>query len=237
MKSSRLLTFLLPLAVVIAAGPISNLIGQVRELPRQDTDKSLDIERYSNEPLELIDLKVGEQALNDKITIKSRNGDAGLDTVNFRERNGWFKSILITMRNVSGRSIYGIRAFLYFAPPGSHTLYSLPLLASPTLKQGVVEPGAEITLTVSDQAWSLTSDIFEKHGVDPNCASVEFSLALVQFANDLQWSKGKMLRRDPNNPNRWNVIDMKIEPSEIGNSHENFTFCSCFNCSGGLWHC
>lgn len=212
MKPSRLVTILVTLAIVIATAPISDQFGQVRELTSQDTDKSLDIERYSNEPLELVDLKVGEQVLKYKITSKFMNGDAGLDTVNFKERNGWFKRILITMRNVSGRSIYGLSAYLYFAPPGSRTLYSLPLVASTILKQGVAEPGAEITLTVSDQAWSLTSGIFDKHGVDPDGASVQFSLGLVHFANDLQWSKGHLLRRDPNNPYTWKVIDMKVGP-------------------------
>ena len=212
MKPSRLVTFLVALALIIAAARISDQFGQVRELTSPDTDKSLDIERYSNEPLELVGLKVGEQVLKHKITSKFMNGDAGLDTVNFKERNGWFKRILITMRNVSGRSIYGISAFLYFVPPGSRTLYSLPLVASTILKQGVVEPGAEITLTVSDQAWRLTSGILDKHGVDPDYASVQFSLGMVQFTNDLKWSRGKLLHPDPNNPNKWNVIEKKIRP-------------------------
>jgi hypothetical protein len=212
MKLSRLGIFLVTLAIVVIGGPILDALGQVRELPPQNSDKSLDITRYSNEPLELVDLKVGEQGIKNKIASKFRSDGAGLDTVTFKERNGWFKRISVTMRNVSGSPIYGLRAYLYFIPPGSRTLYSLPLRATTILNKGVAEPGSEITLTVSEQAWSLTTDILDKHDVNPDLASVEFSIEYVRFASDLQWSKGQLLRRDPNNPNKWNVIDMKDDP-------------------------
>jgi hypothetical protein len=213
MKRSRLGPFLVTLAVLLAAGPLRDSAAQIREVLAQDTDKTLDITRYSNEPLKLVDLRVGEQDIKDKIKGKARSESWSLETVTFKERNGWFKHILIKMRNVSGRPIYGATAYLYFAPPGSSkTVFSLSLLSSTLLKQGVAEPGDEITFTVSDQAWNLTADILDKYGVNPDLASVQFSIESIRFASDLQWMNGQLLRPDPNNPNKWNVIDMKVEP-------------------------
>lgn len=212
MKRSLLRTFWLTLAVVVVAGVLLNSIGQASESPAQDAEKSLDIERYLNEPLELVDLKVGEHVIKDKIATKFWRNDGGLDKVTFRERNGWYKRVMITFRNVSGRPIYGVRAHLYFQPPSTTTLFSLPLLASTSLKKGVLDPGAEISLSVSDQAWVLTADILKQHGVDPDLASVKLSIDTVRFSDSLQWSRGHLLGRDPDDPNRWKVMDVKAKP-------------------------
>ena len=72
MKRSRLSALLVTLAVLVVPGLRFDPIGHARKSPGQDIEKSLDIERYANEPLELIELKVGEQPVKDRITIKSR---------------------------------------------------------------------------------------------------------------------------------------------------------------------
>jgi len=211
MKHSHISKLLVPLALLIVSGLLVDSI-HARQSPAQDAEKSLDIERYANEPLELIELKIGEQPLKDRITIKSRRNDEGLDSVKFKASDGWYKQVWIRMRNVSDRPIYGVVAQLYFQPSYTRTLFSLPLAASTRLKQGVLEPGADIILTVSDQAWSLTADILKQHGVEPDLASVKFRIDMVRFGDDLQWSKGHQLRRDPDNPNRWNVTDLRPTP-------------------------
>jgi hypothetical protein len=83
----------------------------------QDADKTLDMERYPNEPLALVDIKIGEQPVKDKIARKSRTPDEGLDTVKFRERNDWHRRVWLRLRNVSGEAIISLRAYLYFQPP------------------------------------------------------------------------------------------------------------------------
>jgi hypothetical protein len=211
MKRPNLRALSVTLAVVVA-GLLSGSIGQARESPAQDAEKSLGIERYPDQPLELIDLKVGVQRMNDRIATKSILNGIAVDTITFKERDGWFKHVLIRFRNVSGRPIYGVTAYLYFQPPDARTLYSLPLAASTALNEGVVQPGAEVILTVTDQAWSLTADILEKHKVNPDLVSVKFAIGMVRFSDDLRWSQGHLLRQDPNNPYKWNVIDTKVAP-------------------------
>ncbi len=90
----------------------------------QETDKSLSIERYSDEPLDLVELKIGSQSLKDRIatTFRRENG-AGVDTVSFRERQGWFRQLEIRLRNVTSKPIYGVSARLFFRPPDRHALF------------------------------------------------------------------------------------------------------------------
>ena len=156
--------------------------------------------------------RIGEQSIKDRITNKSKRDGWELNTANFKERNGWFQRVVVKMRNISGKPIMALPVTCYFTPPGSRTLFSLPFVASTITKQGVAEPGAEITLDSADQAWTLTADIFNQHGVNPDLTSVKFSLGIIRFASDLQWSSGQMLRPDPNNPNQWNVVEMKVAP-------------------------
>jgi hypothetical protein len=131
--------------------------------------------------------------------------------VSFKETDGWFRRLNLKFRNVSGKTIVGVRASLYFQPPNDKSLYSLPL-ASPTLlnQQSVLSDGT-INLVVTDQAWALTAGILKRYDVNPDQASVSFAVDAVAFVDDLQWSRGLMLHRDPTNPNRWIPVD-KVTP-------------------------
>lgn len=203
MKNSRPTILIVTLLTFFATGFVFGHIGHAVKSSAQDAEKSLEIERYANEPLELVEFKVGEQSIKEKIATKSRRNDEGLDSVTFKEHDGWFKRVAIKLRNISGKPIYGVGAHFYFQPSYTRTLFSLPLTASTQLKQGVLEQGADIILTVSDQSWSLTADILKQHGVDPDQASVRFSIDMVGFSDDLMWNRGHFVHRDPDNPNRW----------------------------------
>ncbi len=192
-------------ALLIFVSPflLTDLRGRAHAFTGQDADKTLDIARYTVEPLKLVALKVGERDLKNSIAIKSRRDNGGVDTVTFKDQDGWFRRVQIQLRNVSNRSIHGVSAHLYFHPSFTTTLYSLPLAGSTPLKQGVLEPGADITLTVTEQAWNLTSDILLRHNINPDLSSVSFDVDMVQFGDDLRCSRGSMLRSNPANPNMW----------------------------------
>ena len=82
---------------------------------------------------------------------------------------------------------------LTFRFPPAKTEYGLQLIASTRLQQGFVEPGEEVTLQVTNEAWTLQEQIFKHYDVNPDLAEVTFTLGRVQF-KDAQWSKGLMLR-------------------------------------------
>lgn len=90
MKYSRLGALLLALAAIVLGGRLfvnSGLGGIARSA--EDTLKTLEMERYLNQPLELVDIKIGEQRVKDKIVRKSRYQNEGLDSVKFSERDDW----------------------------------------------------------------------------------------------------------------------------------------------------
>jgi hypothetical protein len=209
MLRSKLSIPVFALALLFANGLTFDTAGHAARPGAQDEEKSLDVERYPNEPLELVELKVGEQPVKDKLTAKARRNDEGLDTVRFKEKEGWFKRVSARLRNVSGRPVTGLRAYLYFKSNATQALFRMPLMRSKTLTGGGLQPGAEIELTVSDQSWEQTADILRQSGADAELSSVTFSVESVMFGDDTQWHRGKLLRRDPHTPGRWEPAGAK----------------------------
>ena len=192
------------LIVVIAASLLFGPMAYARKPFAQDALMSLDIERYPNEPLELVDLRVGGRPVKDRITTKSRRNNEGLDSARFKEKAGWFKGLTATLRNVSSQPITGLRAFLYFQPTGVRKLFSLPLTRSSNqLQRGALPTGAEISLSVSQEMSRLTAGFMQQEGYDVERATVILSVESVIFGNGLQWNRGQLLQRDPGDPSLW----------------------------------
>jgi hypothetical protein len=214
MKTSRMRTLLAVLVLILPTVILSGIIGHARKLLVQDAEKSLDIERYPNEPLELVDIKVGEKSLKDNIKIKSRDNISkwGRDNVKFKEKDGWFKHLKIRLRNISGRPIYGLRAGLDFQPPDQRILFRLPLTWTRELKRDPLQPGNEIDLEVNDLLVSRAMDRMIPYTADANLSLVSFSLDDAYFSDDLMWSRGVLLRRDPYNPYKWDPADKPAPP-------------------------
>jgi hypothetical protein len=164
----------------------------------QDGDKSLNIERYGDEPLQLVGLKIESQSITDKLPVTARHNSVGVDTITFNQRDGWFRNLEVKLRNVSGKPIYGVSSHLFFRPSETKTVYRLPLAGLTQAGQGVLEPGGEITLIVTEQAWRLTEEILKYYDVDPDKTVVSFGVDVVQFSDNEQWSKGRMLRLERN---------------------------------------
>jgi hypothetical protein len=180
----------------------------------QDDEKSLDIERYPNEPLELVDVKIRDKGVKEGIKVKLRENTSkwGLDTVKFKEQGGWFKHVKIKMRNVSGKPIYGIRAGLHFEQQGVKMLFSLPMVWTKDLKSEPLQPGDEIDLEVTDRLLERALGRMKEYGVDANLSTVSFSLDDAYFSEDVKWSRGILLRRDPNNLYKWDPVDKAKPP-------------------------
>src|SRR5712692_3771996 len=99
-QPSRRSLIFVAFVVTVLVGSLVYSIGQAS----QDNQKSLDIERHANEPLELVDLKVSEHSVKSKIKIKvkHRHGDQGregLDNVEFQDQHDWFKRVRVRLRN------------------------------------------------------------------------------------------------------------------------------------------
>lgn len=214
MKKTHLTTLLATVVVAAGSGLFLDSIGHTRKSPPQDVEKKLEIQRHANEPLELVDLMVSQKSVKSKIKVKYRNADEGkegLDKVEFEDTDEWFKRVRIRLRNVSGISIIGLRVYLYFQPPPTKTLFRVELTNPRQLQSEPLETGAEIDLAVEDQSWKQTKGILDQYGADANLAAVTHSIDIVAFSDGSQWHRGHILRRDPNNPNRW-IPTGKVSP-------------------------
>jgi hypothetical protein len=226
MKNSRL--GILTIVFLVGTGLLVGTIGHARRSRAQDSDKSLDIERYPNEqgadqsldierhgeePLELVDLKLNDKSIKTEITAAFRHGDDGRDQAKFKKEADWFKYLRIKMRNKSGKTIVGLQAHLYFEPLGSPILFSASLTGTKQLEHTKLDPGEEIEMVPDEGSLDRAVHRIKEHGGDPNLATVTFVIGIVGFSDGLQWHKGHLLRPDPNNPQKRIPVEATRERS------------------------
>jgi hypothetical protein len=168
-------------------------------------EKTLEIQRYPNEPMELVDLRISGQPVKDRIALKRKFPGSGwsLDSVTFTDDDDWFKRISVTFRNVSDKPIRGVSAQLLFDPPGEGSLYGIPLTALRNLGQSPLQPREEVELVMSDIHLDTMLQNMKSGGVDPNQSKVSFSLDGAGYTKELQWYRGNLLQPDPTTPNKW----------------------------------
>lgn len=173
----------------------------------QRSKKSLDIRRHADEPLEWLDITVGSQSLKQKVKVKSRvphNAAEGLDTVDFDGEDDWLKKLKFKVRNISNKTILGVSASLYFNPGDAHRMFSATLVGpSGPLEGAVLEPGAQIDVLVDEGSLNRTIMRLRAYGADPGEATVSLAIDMVAFDDGIMWRKGRLIKKDPANPNRW----------------------------------
>ena len=175
----------------------------------QEADKVLEIERYPDEPLQLVNLRIGTQSVSDHIKKKWKHPKTkwSIDSVKFTETDDWYKRVSITLRNASDKPVYGVQGFLYFKPLGFPMIFSLQLTSSKELWNEPLEPGAEIELSVDQGRLDQTMANVKDRGANASGAVVSLSVDSVRFSDELQWYRGKLLRPDSAIPGKWVPID------------------------------
>ncbi len=207
-----LLVFAIALALLIRAASNSAVAhGPATASQAQNDEKSLNIERYANEPLELVDLKIRENSVknNIKSKVKDSHDKAVLDDVKFKETDDWFKNVKVRLRNVSGRPIYGLKASLYFRPGEARMMFEMALTPKElrNLFQQPLQPGDEIDLNINEASFNKGMRYLIQYGVDASQCSVILAVDTAYFSNDFGWSQGAFIRRNPNNPKNWDAVD------------------------------
>lgn len=197
-------------ALVICATVLTLLIRGMSNSARvhlslQGDEKSLDVDRYPDEPLELVDLRIRQKSVKTEIKPNLRDNISkwGKDKVRFRENANWFRHVKVTLRNVSGRPIYGLIARLAFKPRDQEILFGMALSHKRDLRQKPLQPNEEIDLDVTEDSFNRSMSRMLQHGVNADGAVVSLSIDSAMFADDLMWSRGDLLQRDPNNHRNW----------------------------------
>ncbi len=183
------------LALVVGFGPVQ----------AQELDKSLEIERYPDEPLQLVSLRIGTRSVKEHIKQKSRDQQSkwAIDVVKFEEKDDWVKRLSITFRNTSNKPVHGLLGQLFFKPLGFPTMFGLPLTHSKQLNEEPLQPGAEIELSVDEKVLNRTLEMVKSQGADLRGAVVSFSLDSVVFSDVLRWNRGNLVRPDSEVPGKW----------------------------------
>ena|GEM_PF-1696901 len=168
-------------------------------------ERTLEIQRYPDEPLQLVELKISGQSVTDRIVLKSKlpGSEWFTDSVSFNDTEDWYKRVSFRLRNVTDKTIHGVGADLFFRPVGERNLYSVQLDAATDLKKKLVEPGDEVELTLNELRLQPIMDLMTKAGVDVNKCEVSFSLDTAVYSEQLRWYRGQLLHPDPTTPNKW----------------------------------
>lgn len=179
----------------------------------QDAERTLDILKYPNQPLELVELKISQNSVKQGIKFKSKDNGSQWEEYNvkFKERDNWFKHVRVRLRNTSGKPIYSLSVSIFFLvnSPSLRMAFDLPLkfMEARDLKQQPLQQGEEIDLAVTENSFNDAMRKTKQYGVDANQVRPFLSVEQVFFSDDLMYWKGTLMRRDPNNPNRWNAVD------------------------------
>jgi len=212
-----LLVFVGAVALLVRAELSSAIAhGPATASQAQDDEKSLNIERYANEPLELVELKIRENSVKNNIKPKVRDSHnkAVLDNVKFKETDDWFKYVKVRLWNVSGRPIHGLKASLYFRPGEARMVFKMALNPKElrNLFQKPVQPGEEIDFSVNEASFNEGMRYLIQYGVDPTQCSVTLAVDTAYFSNDFGWSQGSFIRRNASNPKNWDAVDPPEPP-------------------------
>jgi|GEM_PF-5306070 len=217
--------FTLIIAFAMASILLTALANELNSVSAQDIERSLDIERYENEPYEIVDVYAGGKSIKDKIKSKIKYGKEGLDNAKFKDKDGWFKYIKVRVRNISNHPIISISATLRLEHLSLPQGFGLPISSTRNLNQEPLKPGEEIDLQVSENHINPTKKFLLEKGADENAPSVRLTIDHVFFTKTYQWSKGGFLQPDPNNPNKWNTISPPTTP-EIRQNSQSSNFIS-----------
>lgn len=175
-------------------------------------DRVLEIQRYPDEPLQLVNFRIGSQSVKNRIRpkFKDKISKWGIDSVKFNEKEDWFKRVSITLVNTSDKPIYALQAFLFLQPIDFPIMFSLELTGSKELRREPLAPGGEIELTVNQSFLNHTMEDVKQRGANLRSAVVSFSLDTVFFSEELRWYRGKLLRPDSTIPGKWVPVDQPL---------------------------
>lgn len=166
----------------------------------QESERTIKRKTWKNEPLEIQSLKV--KGINVSFNQKFLNG------------NDWFGGLAVNVKNISNKTIVFIDLTLNFPPSGGatepaseHLLYGQEPLppgetdgATLTKSQLPLQTNSTATLTLDD--YQGTRDFLNEVGQPQSIGEIELEISEVVFNDGTKWSRGSLLKRDPNDSNK-----------------------------------
>jgi hypothetical protein len=136
----------------------------------------------------------------------------------------WLNGLTINFKNVSGKAVTLVKFDLLFprlleqdAPQKPPLLYEFQHgRATPASAQtgpdtfAPIAPDRERAMMLSSAAYADLKKSLSDSGYTTGGQKVELSLGSVLFEDGTMWRAGELLRRSPDNPDRWIVIDQLV---------------------------
>ena len=201
-----LISIVFLIAAFVFTSP-SNAAGRWR---RPDADRSLEVVKFTNEPLKVIDIKLGRESVIQKAQVKSRADNNEVHVISVGGQEDWVKNLRVSVRNVSDRAVTGVIAFLIFDYPGLSESQGISLSVASRrkgLREEPLAPGSEAEFEVRGDTYDVTFTALRKRVGGVTVSRAVFHIVSVSLGNDLRWKAGTFLRRDPNDPQRWTPVD------------------------------
>jgi hypothetical protein len=173
-------------------------------LPAQSA-RTLHKKFLPKEPVEIVGVKTAGQAV--------KFGGA------FKASEDWLKGLTLNLKNISDKPIVYIavdvrvdgtvmprrRSAVTMAygqrPPGPAGTPGSPAQSS-------IAPGESVEIVLTDALYDDLRTLVQQDGSDISRAldKAELKINFVIFGDDSAWGNGHKLRRDPNNPTKWDAL-------------------------------
>ncbi|HLL71807.1 MAG TPA: hypothetical protein VK363_10265 [Pyrinomonadaceae bacterium] len=173
----------------------------------QDKERTISKEMWRTEPVKIKVIKVKGKPvrLNEK----------------FSEDDDWLKEIKVNVENISKKNILYIRIEMLFPRPQGvknseqTPTYLYPLfygqMPSPQeLAQAdgrkQLMPGESVEMALPENEHLHIKTTLERLGYPAEMTKVMLAVGAVVFDDGTMWRADSILHRDPNNPDKWNVV-------------------------------
>lgn len=171
----------------------------------QESGRTVKKKTWGNEPIEILTVKV-------KGTVVDFNQV-------FTSGNDWFNGLTLSVKNISNKTIVFINLALDFPPPEGASkgtrdrmLYGQAPLPPgetddilPPKDQPLLASNGTAALTLSD--YDDTRSFLDEAGQTQSIREVTIDIDEVIFDDGTMWTGGRMLKRNPVNPDEWIPIE------------------------------
>jgi hypothetical protein len=175
---------------------------------QQRQDRIVKYNSWRNEPVKITAIKV--------------NGSLVEFGENFQAEDDWLRGITFSAINTSDREVCYIDLALDFPRATSkepmtreRLLWSCKTGAVNSAKSSEkvkpLKPGESVDIVLSNEFYPKTQEYLKRTNYPVSINLLEVSVDEVGFVGDKDslWISGQMMRRDPDNPNRWIPIREK----------------------------
>jgi uncharacterized surface protein with fasciclin (FAS1) repeats len=146
------------------------------------------------------------------VAVKLRGGEQINSGVAFQAVEDWVRGLTLTVTNVSQKPVCFIHVQLLLPRPPDDAAVrpasdALMFSCNPVnaIKPNPLLPGQRLDIIMRDSDYVAHEALLARYDYPPFVNNLELKVLEVEFfgMKDRKWSKGQMMRQDPNSPGEW----------------------------------